>query len=1194
MWISMGPRNVSGRGRSLSVHPTNRDWVYVGAETGGIWKSVDGGKSWKPLMFHEESLNIGSFAVAYNLTSPSNNIIYAGTGVHLSDSVTPTEPNAFSGVGLYVSNNDGASWTLRPNMVNRAVTRVLVSTTDAEKVYVGGKSGFERSVDGGNTWETMITGPISDALLDPADPNTIFVCVHNGSLQKITLRSAGSHTSAMGNYDLETITTPVGTLAWCRLAIGVSGTHTSNFLLLKTADGVIYKSTNQGGAWTMMSGIHGPANSSPTSPGTHNTIAVSPVDENIILAGGQIFDATDDGGAMWHPISSMHPDHHAVVFSPSHPDTVYAVNDGGVYRSDDHGLHWSHVSNGLVNTQFYATGSWRMLSTVLGGGLQDNGVFFTTGGLTWTVELGGDGGYFAVHGTDPTIRYGSSYDQIYETSAGGVGSWSDTSASLDTNRPWLLIIAEDPTNPDRIYTGTTRVYRHTGIAASPWQPCSQVISTNRFTKAIQAIAVAPSDGNRIYAGTGGYSLLSGEGTGNLYRTMDGGATDWTDITGSLPSSRPVSDIAVDETNANRLVVSFGGINGGSSSARHVFLCENGGAAASSIVWTDISFDLPNRSVNGVAIDPSDPNVVYAGTDVGMFRLHIPSATWTPFNAGLPKVIIRDLHVTRESTSRIMLYAATFGRGVYKTNITPGHTTPNVDVYLRDNVLDTGEVTPSPSDLPDPLHPPERVYFWQSPDIKIDNSPFQFSYSYTMDGVEFDEVLQHEDPIRTEINRFYLQLHNRGPQPANGVIARAFYCDACFGLPPLPHSLSPVDNFNLTDETHWHPLDAAVTGLTLQPNQPLIVKWDYLIPEEMADHSCLIAVVSSNEDPFTSTETNLAILAPQDKHICQKNLHVIYRDGTESHRCMMMMMLHNASDEDDLIDLILDGDEFGDGSVGLMLEPFEFVDAQSALKEVEVVQLARNESPGDWYERPWKRLRQTRRDLKATGDERWKNVDQSMLFAFALSQKPELRGIKMRGRQSLQVVLLFHTFQEFPTEEPRRFNMMQRQGGRIVGGSTFEIRKMKKAAAVKPVSRIRITLEKIKITDDREPWFKGRGEFRFRADVSFNESRSRRHISLMPEKGYFKLGDWEGANEKVLDVCLFDGYVAEDDAMTLTISGVEADLFDPDDALALYRRKFPAGPETWVGSYAPDDEPAAADKESLPDWQLWYRIDSLPI
>ena len=175
--------------------------------------------------------------------------------------------------------------------------------------------------------------------------------------------------------------------------------------------------------------------------------------------------------------------------------------------------------------------------------------------------------------------------------------------------------------------------------------------------------------------------------GKIFRSDDGGSTSpWTEKTGTLPNARPLMDIVVGHADADRVAVCYGGTNV-TGATGHVFISTNGGDN-----WTDISGDLPDVSVNAIALDPNDANTIYAGTDAGVYRTTNLGTNWQAFDNGIPNVIITDLHV---DVINNLLFAATMGRGMYKLNIAPGGVEPTVDLYLRDSLLDTGERFPSP-------------------------------------------------------------------------------------------------------------------------------------------------------------------------------------------------------------------------------------------------------------------------------------------------------------------------------------------------------------------------------------------------------------------------------------------------------------------------------------------------------------------
>jgi hypothetical protein len=182
-----------------------------------------------------------------------------------------------------------------------------------------------------------------------------------------------------------------------------------------------------------------------------------------------------------------------------------------------------------------------------------------------------------------------------------------------------------------------------------------------------------------------------------------------------------------------VVVSFGGPSS-SGGPQSVFISTTGGNS-----WADISGNIPNVGVNAIELDPVNSSTMYAGTDVGAFRTTDGGTSWQAFDNGLPNVPIADLYIDPEDQA---LFAATMGRGMYKVCIA-STAEPVVDLYLRDDDIDTGERFPSPSNEPNPFDATDQEYWWESPDLKVQSS--FYTPDAVFDGVEFDREVTHEDP-----------------------------------------------------------------------------------------------------------------------------------------------------------------------------------------------------------------------------------------------------------------------------------------------------------------------------------------------------------------------------------------------------------------------------------------------------------------
>lgn len=1166
-WFNIGPRNINGRIKAIAVHPTDPNTVFAAAASGGVWRTTDGGESWYSLWHDEDTLVLGGIAIA-----PSNPmVIYAGTG----EGVVPNTYGAahnFPGVGIYKSTDGGTTWNLFDTNTNRRVTRVIVHPTDPDTVWVTGWDGIEVSTDGGSSWTMLQAGVVSDMVVDPTDTDVIYIGIDNDGIYK---------TPDGGATWPQLMAAPSGGLCrWPRLDIG-NAANFDNLVLKVNIGGVgsgvrIFTSNDGGTTWpaTAPSGVG-------NWMGWCDLVGMAQDDPQILIAGGVNLRRSDDGGTTWASVTGIHADLHRVAFAPSNTDIVYICDDGGVYRSDDKGATLRKVSHGLVVTQYYDLGSWDTISNVVGGGTQDQGTSVSTGGLTWKRILGADGGFVVFDPTDPRTIYAETQSTNIRKTTNGGASWGSATSGISGATQWVGVITMDPNDNQTLYTGTNRVFKTTN-GATNWNPVSQVLP-----QLVHAIAVAPSNSNRVYAGTGhNYNEI---GDGRVFRSDDGGATSpWTEFSTGLPTTRPVMDFAVDRGDDLRVFVAYGGTTGAAASS--VFMSTTGGAA-----WTDISGNLPDISVSAIELDPNAPNTIYVGTDVGVFCTTDLGVTWIAFDNGIPHVPVNDLHI---DVSEEFLYASTFGRGMYKVNIAPSATVNPVDLYLRDSVLDVGQLLPSPSGHPNPLDTTDTVHWWESPDIKADVSPYFTHVGSVFDGVEFDNDLQHEDPERTKVNRFYLQVHNRGHQTTTNVSVRAFLADASAGLPNLQAPLVPPA-FAMPAGA-WTPVGPAITIPTLEPNRPVIVSWDYTLPASAATHSCMLAVCSSADDPITTTQVNPGILVPSEKRVALKNLHVIDAGPTPG-PFIIDLKFHKVLKDSRGFDIIINPDTMHDGTIGLILEKHEFISPKKAFADTTVYELAEGEKVGSWYRkfghdqvsnaRDRKRQLAAEKEIADREARLESQLDRSRIYDFLPDRKSGLLGIRHGESGIVRALLVVKGKRRVPVGEPQRFTIIQRENNQIVGGSTFEIRQ-RTAKAVRPVSCIRVTLERIKVLDDKDKGLLGKGEMSITACTSFDHNPNRKHFIRIPEEGEIKVSDKEGQNVIELNQVIYEGYVGIEDDMRVSLQISEHDCLKRKDELTAYDRLFPAPPETWVGYYTPDDSIERKDPENLGDWQVWYRIESL--
>jgi photosystem II stability/assembly factor-like uncharacterized protein len=1101
-WFSIGPRNVNGRVKALAVHPTQPDTVYAGAASGGVWKSLDGGQTWDPLFDMQESLAIGALGIA--ASSPKT--IYAGTGEW-----TPHFGPSYPGAGVYVSTDGGATWSLRKGCLSRAIGKLVVDPTNPKRVWICGDAGLERTTDGGLTWTRLHSEEVADIALDPASASTIFIAFTGIGFYKST--DAGASIVLLPGA-------PTGPgVIFPQLAIGVSGAHGHNFIAIKTG-GTVATSIDGGKTFTTVSSGHG------GYFGWCDVIACAPDDESILFYGGVALERSTDGGASWSALP-VHPDQHAAVFAPSDPSVVYFANDGGVWRSDDKGATVRKVSNGLVITQFYNIGYWQPLSNVVGGGSQDNATQYTTSGLTWQPVWTNDGGWFVIDPTNPRTMYAEGQNGYLAKSTDGGATWVTVTAGITGTTPFEAVLTMDPNNHLRLYYGTDRVLRTLDGCSTPWSAVSQVLSSS-----VSSIAVAPSDSKRVYAGTI---------DGHVYRSDDGGDTSpWADKSSGLPSS-PVSGIWIAPGDRDRVVLSLGGLlttgEPGVGDAKSVYLSTNGGNS-----WTNISGDLPVISANAVVGDPSSATTYYLATDSGVYRTTDGGAKWAPFDNGIPNAPVADLTV---DWSRKILYAGTFGRGAYRLDITPGVTKPQVDLYLRDDDLDTGSLIPSPSGLPDPLVPsPATADWWTSPDIKVNHSPFYTPAGTVFDGVDFDISLVHQDPHRTETNRIYLQVHNRGWKPASSVSVRAFVADASAGLPALPNALVPPA-FDLTSTSTWTPVGPAQTIPLLQPNRPAIVHWDFTFPASSATHTCCLAVISSADDPFTSKATDIGTLVTGDKHACLKNLHVIDPGPAPAGLTLVGIDFHNPGKTDALADILIRPSLFERGTVALLLPRVELANGEGGLRGGERQPLSSDDPVGEWY------LRGKKGSENELG-KRWAGLDRSGIWVFNPAQVCSLSGIRMKAGETLRGVLVVSHKRDVPTAVAPRIAVEQWIGGVPVGGSTFQVGYDGES------SPAQLNVRRLRIVANRLEWHEAHrhaGETLW-ARTTLGDDPDRASLRMLGKH----------APLHAEDACIFDGYVADGESLTIELFEGKLKGGGNRDGECIFRHRFDGPIVSWLRTY----------------------------
>ncbi|MCD4695116.1 MAG: hypothetical protein K8S16_02655 [Bacteroidales bacterium] len=661
-WEFAGPENIGGRITDIAVHPDSPATIYLGAASGGVWKTTDNGGSWDYSFFGVNLISIGDIAIDPN----DENVIYAGTGEANSSSYS------FMGDGIYKSVDAGATWEHSGLEQSAYIGRIIIDYNNSDRLFAAScgnlftpdpERGVYRSIDGGSNWEKVLFVNDSTSAIDivqhPQNPDILYASMWE-RMRGLTYRHSFGQGSGVwktndGGDTWTELTNGLPSDSDAgRIGLAISESNPNvlySFYDMPNYEVAVYKTTNAGDSWTSTN--TGSLSGMNSSFGWYfGQVRIHPDDENNVFIMGVYMYKTTNGGTSWTEGVgwNVHVDHHAMYFDQV-SNRILLGNDGGLYESYNNGSSWSKINN-LPFTQFYAIDIDYQNPDRLIGGTQDNNTVITNTGNTddWYPVLGGDGMYCLIDYSNPNVLYAEyQWGNLHKSTNGGNNMnyigwvWSDDRVN------WSAPLAMDPVNSNTLYFGTYRIWKSVN-GGSSWNDVSGDITKgiDQYFHTVTAIAVSPVNTDIVLAGTGD----------GLVHVSTNAGSSWENVTNGLPD-RWVTSVICDPFEENTIYATVSGFRWDEPLA-HVFRSTDLGQS-----WTAISGDLPEIPVNDIVLDPENQGYIYIGTDAGIYFTNNYGVNWYGINDGIYNAPVVAMKVHNPSRSLVI---GTYGVSMYKLNM----------------------------------------------------------------------------------------------------------------------------------------------------------------------------------------------------------------------------------------------------------------------------------------------------------------------------------------------------------------------------------------------------------------------------------------------------------------------------------------------------------------------------------------------
>lgn len=689
-WRSIGPALTSGRIADIAVNPSNHAEYYVASAAGGVWKTINSGITYQPIFDKEGSYSIGCVTIDPN----HPNVIWVGTGENNN------QRSVNYGDGVYKSEDGGASWKNMGLKTSEHIGKIIVHPDNSNVVYVaaigplwskGGERGLYKTTDGGATWQAVLTVDghtgVNDVIMDPNNPSILYASTYQRRRHVYTYvgggPGSGLHKSTDGGSTWTKIQNGLPTVELGRIGLTMSPGETNIvYAIVEAADGKggFYASTNGGASWEKRS-------DQVTSGNYYQEIIADPIDENTIYSMDTWMAVSHDGGRHFSLVGEVakHVDNHAMWIDPANNQHWLVGCDGGMYETYDAAKTWDFKEN-LPVTQFYkvAVDNDSPFYNVYGG-TQDN---FSIGGpsrvqtnhgitnFDWFITTGGDGFESQIDPNNPDIVYSQSqygFLSRYDKKSGEiVGIQPKERKGEDAYRfNWDAPLVASKHAPGRIYFAANKVFRSNDYGNS-WDVISddltQQIDRNKllvFDRVVSVDALAKNGSTSLYGSVVAFSespldanlLVVGTDDGLIQITENGGDS-WRKIANvpGVPKNTYVNAVYLSRHNVNVIYAVF---NNHKSGDFKPYLLKSNDKGAT---WISISNNLPERgSVYSFEEDTVDADLIFCGTEFGVYFSPNNGQRWKQLSNGLPTTCVRDMAIQERENDLVL---GTFGRGFY--------------------------------------------------------------------------------------------------------------------------------------------------------------------------------------------------------------------------------------------------------------------------------------------------------------------------------------------------------------------------------------------------------------------------------------------------------------------------------------------------------------------------------------------------